>query len=976
MNNRLPFLAVILWMLAVIPAVAQFEEDQLYREAEKRFRNGHFLLADSLYEKHIEQFPASRYRGEALFRRGMIQYRLENYDAALTLFDRVERRFEGTPSYSEVSYWKGRVLYRRGDFAGASEQFLRYISRTGKKMHEKQALIYRGAGLIKLDRYAEARPVLEEALSFLPETGSLTPEDAFLAVSLLSVYVRTGDYDTVLKATADLSPERFPGNYRPTVMVYAAEALFYRGQRESAEEMYRAILQEGSTLNIDVIAFKRLFEIYMNRGALDRLQAVLHQAELELASRVDVLAELWTLIGIQYFNAGEYSLSESYLARVWEMKERVPVSDRVPVYLSEIARERGEVGEAEEILTHALKGLFPDSESVLSRLASVNMELGNWETAAEQFETLAGRWPDSGNITRYIYSRALALEKTGRLDDAYRLLTELTASGRTGQSLGKILRLKSIVEIRLSLYGDAVSTLRQYIPLAPGELTARFDLLRLFFINQKYDLVVTEVQELYDEYPGLSTKHPREHVLFRYLHGLSTIPGKEYSRAAGILEEIEKQAGEHVPQIHPYILFYIGWARYQNSEFRQAGDVLSRFIDMYPDHALWDRALYVAGWSSYTRENYGEAADLFSRFFREEIGPEFQSRGIFMYGKSRFHLGEYEDAAFAFQYLFQNFSESEYADDSLYEYAEVLRERGEIEESLRVFRQLYETYPESRLAEEGMYKRGEINFQQENYVAARKAFFEYRVQFPEGTLQDAALYWSGLAFKRSGEPFGAVLMWERLTENYPRSSFRPDAMAETAEIYAESGDYAKAVQIYNRLINLYPLEAVSVKAETERDRLVNLMQGMSSREAELTAVIAREGGAATERGREALLQLSRLFIYRGVDPRESQRAFDMLQMVLDYGSEDMESAARATYLLGEYYSRRNELKKAGDTFLRAAIMYPQNRDMMASAMYRAAEMSKRSGNTEEVRNLVQRLENNFPGSQWVIEGRKLIEESR
>ena len=45
---------------------------------------------------------------------------------------------------------------------------------------------------------------------------------------------------------------------------------------------------------------------------------------------------------------------------------------------------------------------------------------------------------------------------------------------------------------------------------------------------------------------------------------------------------------------------------------------------------------------------------------------------------------------------------------------------------------------------------------------------------------------------------------------------------------------------------------------------------------------------------------------------------------------------------------------------------------MAMSIYRAAEMMKLSGQTEDLKSLVKRLKENFPGTQWAEEGEKLL----
>jgi TolA-binding protein len=85
------------------------------------------------------------------------------------------------------------------------------------------------------------------------------------------------------------------------------------------------------------------------------------------------------------------------------------------------------------------------------------------------------------------------------------------------------------------------------------------------------------------------------------------------------------------------------------------------------------------------------------------------------------------------------------------------------------------------------------------------------------------------------------------------------------------------------------------------------------------------------------------------------------------------TTAQGEFLLGEYYYRKNDPVKAAEEFLKAAYTNPQDRDLMAASIYRAAEMMSLAGRRADVRELVGRLEQHFPGSPWTAEARKLME---
>lgn len=953
-------------------AYGQVREDSLFREGQRRFLSSDYELADSLFSRYLQDYPEGRRVPDALFHRAIIEYKLGNYRSALDKIEDFILRYPGYDPRESVLFWRGCILYQLEEYGRAAADLGVFLLSAEDERYKQKALLFKGVSEIKLGSYEKGAEYLEQAVF-----SQTNPEEkAFAAINLFSVWSKQGDYGAITRMVEDELAGFDFGSLSSYRDLYYAEALWNTGNIADAEELYLKMISGELPGDTAVFPFKRLFSLYQREGREGDLQILVEQAEVRLSDKPAVLSEFRSVVGVTSFQNGKFDLAESYLTRAWRMRDKAPVKDVVPVYLAELERRRQDILSAAEILeTYFTEG---GKETILSlaKLGAIYIQNNRWDAASRQFGKLIEKFPEAEQFGEYAYFYAFSLYKLGSSADALSALSSVLESGKGGDYTDKLHRLSSIVRIDTNQLDGAISSLRQYLPRNENDYSAWYDLFRIYYRLEKYDTVVSEVERFYETHPDFEDLEPEMNVLFRYLHGLSVIPGKEYGRAAGILGSIREDASEYVPEIEAYVLFYTGWALYRNVEYARSLEVYRTFLQKYPDHPLRYRAVYTAGWCAYTEELYEDASDLFQTFFDETIDPNLRMKGILMFGKSAGHLGNFEDAEFSYQYIAENFPDSELADDALFEYAETLRMEEKIDRSIDAYRELFLAFPNSSLAEEAMYRRGELLYRQGRYIEARNAFYEYRNSFPEGELMDAALYWGGMAFKYSDEPFGAVLLWERLIASYPESSFRPDSMAETAEIYLSSGNLDEALDLYNKLINRYPVEAKSVQAEIQREKIRNMIQGMSGREAELSALIARDG-VDTENGRDAVLELSRIYIYRGMSREEElNRAKLMLEMIVEKRTEDPEAAARAKYLLGEYYFRIRNMEAAANAFIEAATMYPRDRDFMASAMYKAAEITIRIGSTREAASLVERMEKNFPGSQWSLEARKLLEERR
>ncbi|MFP4563352.1 MAG: tetratricopeptide repeat protein [Spirochaetia bacterium] len=946
---------------------AQTTAEDLFQEAERRLAAEDYPLALNLYRRIEDQHPTGRFALEARYKRGIVLYKMGRYTEALEVFAPLSRRRTGGQFAEPSVFWAGMCSYQLGDYAEAASRFAGYLAGSRQRYREK-GLLYRGLALGRSGEVEGALDILDRVYAEPHRAGDETEGFLFYCSLLLQEEMHRELLDVVRTGEPAIENE----SARRQLTLFEAEALWGFGRRDRAEELYRGLLDADTA--IAAAAVQRLFVYYLEAEMNERLEDLVVTAETRLSDEPEVLAKLWTRLGIRYFDEGQYDLASSYFLRAWLTREESETPEAVPVYLAEIFLEQNKASRAEEVLTTFIRDNPGRSEQSLIKLGQVYIAEERWQDAESRFLEVLEKDLTEGVEGEMRYQLAYIRWKLGDFDDALAALEKILGTTVSEQLAAKALRLRSMVLYGREMYTEAEDTLEDYLDFRPGDVEATLDLMKIYFIKGDYRKVIDGVQTLYERFPDLEETNPKQELLARYLLGIAGIPGREYTRAIDILEGIDENAAKEIPEIFPSVLFYRGWAYYRLGRYDEALGYFDRLITEYSDHELAGRSVYFAGWCDYTLQRYDSAAERFRWFFRDTASRDLREKGIFMLGKSLYNDLDFEEAALIFQKLFIDFPDSPLADDSLFEYADSLFRLGDVEESLDSYERLYSSYPNSTLAEEAMYRRGEILYSEGRYIPARDAFYEYRTSFPRGDLADAALYWGGMAYSRTDEPYGALLLWERLINSFPDSTFRPDAIAESAALYERTGDYRKAMDLYNLLLAAYPVEAESVGARRELNELEHLLSGKTEREAELAAIVGSEGGAETGRGREAMLELSRIYIYKDRSRAEVRRAVDMLERVLGKRAEDPRAAAEARFLMGEYYFRQGDLAAAGKSFLQAATIYPRDRDLLAESIYRAAEMTLLAGNLGEARTLVERLETNFPESQWAVEGRMLLDE--
>ena len=953
----------IITLLCAVVAGAVAQEERLFREAERRYAAGDFRFALSRYEELLEEYPRSSHIADAQYRKAVIYYRIGQPQQALEGLRRVEQRYPYTQYARYLPFWKGVVRYELGEYEKAVDELKAYLQKKDATFRQ-QALFYTAMGYRTLGNKTAALEAAEKAV----KTAGV-PEDAPQITELYaSLLVQQKSYEKLDAFVQGLDTERLPEESARSLSLYRAEALFRQERYKEAEPLYTALTQEEGEARR--IAYKRLFVLYQRTGREQKRDEIFDAGQRALAGQPELLNEFLLRVGIESYKKGALDLAESYLRRIWRNTESASVDALVPLYLAGVLERRGEYERAASIIEEYRLGSDSREQELLFALGRIYTAQGEWGKAAETLSLLFSRYPRTQHERKGTYLLAFSRYKTGEMRKALAVINDLFSRGEEGELYAELLRLKSRLHLRLGELQEALDTLGEYLPLYPKDSGAYVDAARIRFSRGEYRRVLERTATFEEQLPDASKSAPDHYSLVRYMEGLSRLALGEYSGAARVLEELRMHdyTSNVTDNIAPYLLFYQGWAYYEANELERAFERFTALIDRFPQHENATRAQYYAGWSAYALERYEEAARFFTQYGSSADNRDERSRGRYMYAQSLAAEGRSDEAMAVYRSLFQDSPDSPFADEALYEYAGQLKNSGEPQQAVESYQRLYRQYPSSSFAEDALYTRGEVLYNMEKWEAARNAFYAHRTSYPEGELVPFSLYWGGKAAQKNGAPYGAALLWEKLVEEFADSSLHRDALGELAALYAEQGEYEKALQYFNRLQSLYPDKAAELEAERRIETLKKVLQGTSEREAELQVVYENEG-LDNKKGRSAALELAKMYLYRFSG--EETRARTLLEQLVEKAPET-KSGAEAHYYLGEYYMRRGNWEKAARTFFEAALSAGGDADFVARAMYKAAENAVQAGDAAGARRMIDRLESEFPDSQWVKEGRELL----
>jgi TolA-binding protein len=953
----LSFLILITSIYAISP------ERQIFNEAENRYNNGDLDFALNRYQELMEEYPLSEYAPDAYFRIAVITFRSGNIEEASILFDRIEKRYLNTRFIDYLPFWKGLISFNQANWDDAAVLFSIFLDKNPGSLL-KEAHLYGAKAEYNAGRNKSAISILNSWI----DTENNIYKDPYILTFYLTLLEKNGDYHQVIDIYKDIDPDLFQKTWLDRFYLIYAESLYKTGEIIESKQYYEKILDAEP--DISSIGFIRLFS--MNKNNIERQREIFDKAQLRLSGHPVMLNKFLLRVGIDSYNNGHFELAASYLWRIWRTSNIDEIDSLVPVYLAKILVSEGDRYGAIDILSNYSSKVAHEDELLLYTLSNVLIEDKRWLEAEESLNNFLLIYPDSEYYSSAAWMYAYSLYKSEQFSASRALIDSVLAEGKGGSYTTDFILLSARVYIKLGNLPYALAMFKEYLPFDDGNPEIWFDIIKLQFNQGQYKSVSDTYLKLVDK--SILDQEGAYVSLIQYIAGLGDIAQGQYreglDKLSLISEDVLNVMG--LESIYPYIDYYRGWATYKLANYKEAFDWFEHVALNYPDSNVYSDSLYFAGWSVYLLEDYALAAKYFADFSHVAL-LDGKTRGLFFYSKSMYALDKLDEAELVFQNIYTRYPEDSYADDALFEHARILKEIGEFDHAISTYQELYKRYKTSALAEESLFRVGEIYMQLRDFKKAQESYYYHRLKFPNAKLGDVSLYWGAEAAEELGEIYGAILLLDKLLTDYPESSFRPGSLQKIAYLYAKEGEYRNALIYYGDFLTGFP-ESDSVNEVQMQIKKLNLLQSGSDESEAGFLVLIDEIGIRTIESRNAHIQLAKIYLYK-YNGREEQ-AFDLLTKVADYRDQFPYSAAKALYYLGDYYLIKKEYVNAAKSFVEAAKLYPEDKDLTAISLLRAAEMSILAGDIKTAEKMVNLLEINFPSSEWLEEGNKLLEKNR
>lgn len=948
--------ALSLALLFVAAGIVQATDRDLFEEGNRRFTAGNYTLAIERYERLLDDYPASRYRGDAQLRIAQSAFYLGDYADALERLRRIAVRARAGDLAPTVQLWIGLTSYQLDNMTDADTALSRHIDTAPTP--QGRAWLYRGLARVRLGRIDAAR---EDLTTALRQTEAR--EQAYAAAVLMELAYDADDFATVLQVYESLPVVAPSEPYAEQRLRYAADAARESGRVEEAIRRYR-LLADYSIASAQW-AYRQLYAIFRDRQDRATMAEVYRDAEQRLAAEPQRLAEFWFALGTDALERERYELAELYLSRLWDVRSQRTIDGTAALYLARAMEAQDRPGEAIGLLTESLVDAAVTDAVRPERVASAArllVQQGAFARAAGLLEEYAVVTHTAGTLYTWAYARY----REGVVDGPL----ERLRAGETQplvREFPPLMRLRGRLLLEAGEPAEAVRSYRQYLTERPEDGVARTELIRGLVAAEQYGAADQEIARFREDpaYAELSEDRRGE---LRYLGAVAAFNRQNYRAAAAGFEAVTD------PTFEPVRSYYLAWSLYRTGSTAAARRTIVPVVDRLPDELIAD-GRYLLAWTLYRAGETERAADQLLQILGLPVDSADTRRARQLLATVYLEEARFDAALAQYEALAGDATDRRREAQYRQLAASTLVAAGRSDAAIAAYDAIADRYRETAVGQRALLEAGELLIDAGSDRLARERFREYNSRYPDGPDIDAALYWAGHTSYRLDEAGRALLWWEPLINEYPRSSYTPDALFLTAEIYAGRGQRRQALELYDRLAAAYPEHNRAREAERRRRTIRLELDGLSSREADLWVRLEPGGGAGPEPGSgewfDLVLALGRIAIREQITlTRERARIVDKL---IDATRFDGTPAAEASILLAEYYRRRGETNAALDQYVDAAATDGASDEIRAQSLYELAVLARESGEQSVAEQARAELRERYGETIWADRAESLRE---
>lgn len=481
---------------------------------------------------------------------------------------------------------------------------------------------------------------------------------------------------------------------------------------------------------------------------------------------------------------------------------------------------------------------------------------------------------------------------------------------------------------------------------------------------------VAEAQQILTD---LKTNHPGSKLIANTTDRVAqaAYSAGQYKSAAPLFTELAAESSS--PEQAAKGLSGAAWCYFRSGDDEAALDAFNKFLDRFPNDSHAAEAA-VARCQILEKQGHDDAAAKAYRLAIKRYAASKQLPDMLLAAAKLYdRMQRPEDSAPLYQKLVADYPNFADADTALYSWGWALRDLGRGADADKVFQLLYDNYPKSKFWADATYRIAERASQQSEPEKADALLKQLVSSDCPATVLQHALYLQGQIAIGTQQWTAAEQPLSRLIRDFPDGSMHLAAEFWMAEIAYRKGDFALAGQRFDALAPRILDQNEPWSGIVSLRRAAIMAQNKRWTEARQLAESIEHEFPQFAQQYEADFLIGRcLAAERDYDGARAAYA----KVIHSPAGGKTEIAAMAQWMIGETYFEQKDYSTALRDYLRVEVVYSYPR-WQAAALLQAAKCYQQLGQPHEAAELYAKVLQTYPQTEFVAEAsQRLIETTR
>ncbi|REK18702.1 MAG: hypothetical protein DWQ37_03980 [Planctomycetota bacterium] len=768
-----------------------------------QLHGGETANAETSFAESLERFPDGPLAAESRLGLAQARHQSGRLEEAAASYRQVIA--STGPLAEQASLQLAAVENARGNYQAALDALDQFAARFPTSALAARERLGRGYALYGLERYEDARAVLDDVVG----DPALGVEAAYWRA------LSRKDQQQWDAAAEELTRLAIDKDHRlaPAVAFHRADALRLAGKFDDAGRMFDeaaaqfadsawaddcflgrvrvAVAQDDQTGAL--ASADRLIANYVDSPLLASAKLAKGQALLALDRADEAVAVLKPLVdqassaaddqtlkqharaslAVAQAKGGDFDAARASLAQLTTDGFARELAAETAYQVAELASAAGQTELAERLYASVAGDRSQQlAHRAQSGLAWNHFEAGRWMEAAAAFDALLASDPNGPLAAEAALLRGVSLEKLERFDDALAMydnvVSRFAGSSRVNEARFRAARLHE----RLGQNADAKSDYANLIA-APGEfaeLDAALYRYALLLLPTSATSAHTHLERLVGEFPS-----SRFAADARLRLAERAVADRRFDEAEKWLGQFDQSEIDDELRVHGWYLS--GQLEIARERWTQAAEVLTRLLEKLPDDDLASPATYLLAEAEFRQGQFEQAADRLAKLAEatSDRDDEWLAQAELRRAQALAQLKRWSESADVARGIADRFPDFDRRYDAEYLVGRAYAAQADFASArawyAKVIARVEATGSETRAMAQWM--QGESFFHQENYAEALAAYLQVDATHPRW--HAAALLQAGKCQEQLGRWQEAAEAYARLLADHPKSELTSEA---------------------------------------------------------------------------------------------------------------------------------------------------------------------------------------------------------